>query len=151
MIGGRVVKWWDSTCEHIGRRWVPARRKKVSALAVAVALRVLSNPAVAQDRVFDLHVHLYDSTLQPGGSVAEDAVRVRAQRGDELPVLECAGPCSHHEDFFMDNIYFDISGTVVLAADSPIEEEFVWTILNVGVDRILLGSDYPQWSLAKNA
>jgi predicted TIM-barrel fold metal-dependent hydrolase len=53
------------------------------------------------------------------------------------------------KDFFMDNIYFDISGTVVLAADSPIEEEFVWTVRNVGVDRVLLGSDYPQWSLAK--
>jgi predicted TIM-barrel fold metal-dependent hydrolase len=51
------------------------------------------------------------------------------------------------EDFFMDNIYFDISATVVLAADSPIEDEFVWTIRNVGVDHVLLGSDYPQLSL----
>jgi predicted TIM-barrel fold metal-dependent hydrolase len=51
-------------------------------------------------------------------------------------------------DFFMDNIYFDISGTVILAADSPIEKEFGWTLRNVGIDRILLGSDYPQFSLA---
>ena len=51
------------------------------------------------------------------------------------------------KDFFMDNIYFDISGTVVLAADSPIEKEFVWTLRNVGIDRVLLGSDYPQFSL----
>ena len=47
----------------------------------------------------------------------------------------------------MDNIYFDISGTVVLAADSPIEEEFVWTLHNVGIDQVILGSDYPQFSL----
>ena len=53
------------------------------------------------------------------------------------------------DDFFMDNIYFDISGTVVLAADSPIEDEFVWTLRNVGVDHVLLGSDYPQLSLAQ--
>jgi predicted TIM-barrel fold metal-dependent hydrolase len=53
------------------------------------------------------------------------------------------------KDFFMDNIYFDISGTVVLAADSPIEEEFVWTLRNVGIDHALLGSDYPQFSLAQ--
>src|SRR5262245_23180772 len=53
------------------------------------------------------------------------------------------------QDFFMDNIYFDISGTVVLAADSPIEEEFVWTLRNIGIDRVLLGSDYPQFSLAQ--
>ena len=52
------------------------------------------------------------------------------------------------KDFFMDNIYFDISGTVLLAADSPIEEEFVWTLRNVGIDQVLLGSDYPQFSLA---
>ena len=52
-------------------------------------------------------------------------------------------------DFFMDNIYFDISGTVVLAADSPIEEEFVWTLHNVGIDQIILGSDYPQFSLER--
>lgn len=53
------------------------------------------------------------------------------------------------EDFFMDNIYFDISGTVILAADAPIEEEFVWTLRNVGIDHLLLGSDYPQISLGK--
>jgi predicted TIM-barrel fold metal-dependent hydrolase len=53
------------------------------------------------------------------------------------------------KDFFMDNIYFDISGTVLLAADSPIEAEFVWTLRNVGIDRVLLGSDYPQFSLAQ--
>jgi uncharacterized protein len=53
------------------------------------------------------------------------------------------------KDFFADNIYFDISGIVVLAADSPIEKEFVWTLRNVGIDHVLLGSDYPQFSLAQ--
>jgi predicted TIM-barrel fold metal-dependent hydrolase len=51
------------------------------------------------------------------------------------------------EDLFADNIYFDISATVTLAADSPIEDEFVWTMRNVGIDHLLLGSDYPQLSL----
>jgi hypothetical protein len=54
------------------------------------------------------------------------------------------------ERFFADNIYFDISGTVTLVADSPIESEFVWTLRNVGTDRLLLGSDYPQFSLEKS-
>jgi uncharacterized protein len=53
------------------------------------------------------------------------------------------------DDFFMENLYFDISATVVLAADSPIEEEFVWTLRNVGIDHVLLGSDYPQITLGK--
>lgn len=54
------------------------------------------------------------------------------------------------ENLFANNIYFDISGTAVLAADSPIEDEFVWTMRNVGIEYLLLGSDYPQMSLAQN-
>ncbi|RNF86569.1 amidohydrolase [Lysobacter psychrotolerans] len=53
------------------------------------------------------------------------------------------------DDFFADNIYFDISATVVLVADSPIEPEFVWTLRNVGIDHVLLGSDYPQLGIGK--
>lgn len=51
------------------------------------------------------------------------------------------------EGLFADNIYFDISAGVVIAADSPIEVEYVWTIRNVGIDHVLLGSDFPQLSL----
>lgn len=51
------------------------------------------------------------------------------------------------ENLFADNIYFDISGRVILAADSPIEDEYVWTIRNVGVDHVLIASDFPQISL----
>ena len=54
------------------------------------------------------------------------------------------------EGLFGDNIYFDISAMVAMIADSPIEDEFVWTIRNVGADHVLLGSDYPQFSLAQN-
>jgi predicted TIM-barrel fold metal-dependent hydrolase len=53
------------------------------------------------------------------------------------------------DGFFADNIYFDISATVLLAADSPLEQEFVWTLRNVGIDHVLLGSDYPQIGLGK--
>jgi predicted TIM-barrel fold metal-dependent hydrolase len=54
------------------------------------------------------------------------------------------------ENLFADNINFDISATVFMVADSPIEDEFVWTIRNVGIDHVLLGSDYPQFSLEQN-
>lgn len=53
------------------------------------------------------------------------------------------------DGFGMDNVNFDISGMVLLAAGSPIETEFIWTLRNVGVDHVLLGSDYPQISLAR--
>lgn len=51
------------------------------------------------------------------------------------------------DGFALGNVWFDISGTVVLAADSPIEDEFVWTLRNVGIEQLLLGSDYPQMTL----
>ena len=54
------------------------------------------------------------------------------------------------QGLFGDNIYFDISAIAVLVADSPIEDEFVWTMRNVGIDHVLLGSDYPQYSLEQN-
>ncbi|MFC4312781.1 amidohydrolase family protein [Steroidobacter flavus] len=54
------------------------------------------------------------------------------------------------EGLMEDNIHFDISATVVLVADSPLEEEFVWTLRNVGIDNLLLGSDFPQLSLKKS-
>ncbi|MCF7223122.1 amidohydrolase family protein [Marilutibacter chinensis] len=53
------------------------------------------------------------------------------------------------EGLELENVYFDISGTVLLAADSPIEKEFLWTLRNVGIDSLILGSDYPQISLAR--
>jgi predicted TIM-barrel fold metal-dependent hydrolase len=54
------------------------------------------------------------------------------------------------EALFGNNIYFDVSATVALVADSPVEAEFVWTMRNIGMDHILLGSDYPQYSLEQN-
>jgi predicted TIM-barrel fold metal-dependent hydrolase len=53
------------------------------------------------------------------------------------------------QNFFSDNVYFDISGTVTLVAGSPIQNEFVWTMHNVGIDHLLLGSDFPQLSLPR--
>lgn len=46
-----------------------------------------------------------------------------------------------------DNIYFDISAIVTLVSGSPLAEEFVWTVRNVGVENVLIGSDFPQFSL----
>jgi predicted TIM-barrel fold metal-dependent hydrolase len=53
------------------------------------------------------------------------------------------------DGFALSNVNFDISGTVWLVADSPIEAEFVWTLRNVGIEHVMLGSDYPQMSLAR--
>jgi predicted TIM-barrel fold metal-dependent hydrolase len=54
------------------------------------------------------------------------------------------------ENLFGDNINFDISAIVAIVADSPIRDEFVWTLRNVGIEHVLFGSDYPQYSLQAN-
>lgn len=54
------------------------------------------------------------------------------------------------ENLFGNNIYFDVSATVAMVAGSPLEAEFVWTMRNVGTDHLLFGSDFPQYSVAKN-
>ena len=54
------------------------------------------------------------------------------------------------EGLFGDNIYFDISATVAIVDGSPITDEFIWTMRNVGIDHLLIGSDYPQYSLKQN-
>jgi len=51
--------------------------------------------------------------------------------------------------FAMENVNFEISGAVLMAADSPLEAEFVWTLRNVGMDHVMLGSDYPQVGLGR--
>lgn len=51
------------------------------------------------------------------------------------------------DGFGFENLYFDLSATVLVVADSPVEEEFLWTLRNVGLDHVLLGSDYPQIGL----
>ncbi|WP_447939355.1 amidohydrolase family protein [Pseudoxanthomonas mexicana] len=53
------------------------------------------------------------------------------------------------DGFGFDNLYFDISATVLVVADSPVEEEFLWTLRNVGLDHVLIGSDYPQIDLGR--
>lgn len=42
-----------------------------------------------------------------------------------------------------DNVWFDLSFTASVFADSPVEAELVWTMRQIGMDRILFGSDWP--------
>lgn len=40
-------------------------------------------------------------------------------------------------------IWIDLSATASLLAGGPFVEQFVWVLRNVGIDRLLFGSDYP--------
>ena len=39
---------------------------------------------------------------------------------------------------------------MIIVAGSPIQQEFAWTLRNVGFDLVLFGSDFPQFSLEQN-
>jgi uncharacterized protein len=41
------------------------------------------------------------------------------------------------------NVWFDISAIATSFVDSPLEAEFVWTLRQVGLKRVLFGSDWP--------
>jgi predicted TIM-barrel fold metal-dependent hydrolase len=45
------------------------------------------------------------------------------------------------------NVWFDLSGVASLYADSPFSAQLLWVCRQVGVDRVLFGSDWPLTSL----
>jgi predicted TIM-barrel fold metal-dependent hydrolase len=49
------------------------------------------------------------------------------------------------------NVWFDLSGVASLYADSPYATQLVWVCRQVGVDRILFGSDWPLTTLDEAA
>ena len=46
-----------------------------------------------------------------------------------------------------ENVWYDLSATVITYADSPYRTQFEWVIRSVGVDRVLFGSDQPVVTL----
>jgi uncharacterized protein len=49
------------------------------------------------------------------------------------------------------NVWFDLSGVAVLYVDSPFVAELRWVCRQVGMDRVLFGSDWPLTSLSEAA
>jgi len=49
------------------------------------------------------------------------------------------------------NVWFDLSAVAPLYADSPFAQQLVWVCRQVGVDRILFGSDWPLTGLDEAA
>jgi uncharacterized protein len=45
--------------------------------------------------------------------------------------------------WYPNNLWFDISWTSDIFSQSPVEDEFVWTLRQIGMDKILFGSDFP--------
>jgi uncharacterized protein len=44
------------------------------------------------------------------------------------------------------NVWFDLSAVAPAYADSPVQEELVWTMRKIGIDRMIFGSDWPVHS-----
>lgn len=47
----------------------------------------------------------------------------------------------------LSNVWYDLSGTVFIYADSPYQSQLEWVMRSVGTDRILFGSDDPGISV----
>ena len=67
--------------------------------------------------------------------------------GPEFNKFGFLGAIRKTDPWFADNMWFDISGTVNVFAESPFKDEFEWTIQSIGIERILFGSDFPQFSV----
>jgi uncharacterized protein len=67
--------------------------------------------------------------------------------GPEFQKFGFLGFIQKTDSWFPNNMWFDISGTLNVFIDSPFKEEFEWSIRTIGIDRILFGSDFPQFSV----
>lgn len=52
--------------------------------------------------------------------------------------------------YMFNNLWFDISVTIAMVADSPYQEHLEWIIREVGTDRVLFGSDDPSTTLSES-
>ena len=52
--------------------------------------------------------------------------------------------------YMFNNLWFDISATILMMVDSPYQEQLEWIIRNVGTDRVLFGSDDPTTTLSES-
>lgn len=114
--------------------------KKAGELGIAVMMDNASIVPGDCEKLFDLAIRCHNTNFifaHMGG--------LNFRFWNVLPLVRTA------KGLVGNNIYFDISATVTLMAGSPLEEEFIWTMRNVGIDNIILGSDYPQFSLKQGA
>ncbi len=49
--------------------------------------------------------------------------------------------------YYKNNVYFDMSGTAELYANSPRQEELMWTMREIGMDQFLFASDFPVFDI----
>ncbi|MCO5241839.1 MAG: amidohydrolase family protein [Chitinophagaceae bacterium] len=49
----------------------------------------------------------------------------------------------------LSNVWYDLSATVKIYADSPYKSQLEWVIRNIGIDRVLFGTDNPVTSLSE--
>lgn len=69
--------------------------------------------------------------------------------GAEFQKLGFLGELSKTNPWFATNIWVDISATINIFANSPYKEQLKWTIKSIGIDKVLFGSDFPQYSVNK--
>jgi len=51
--------------------------------------------------------------------------------------------------FYNNNVYFDLSAVIEIYANSPRQEDLLWTMREIGMDQFLFASDFPIFDLAE--
>ena len=82
---------------------------------------------------------------------ADTKVHLRASGRHELSLLECDTGCSDCEGPLCGQHLLRHRRNDRFAQDSPIRDEFVWTIRGVGIDHVLLGSDFRNSLLQRHS
>jgi len=102
---------------------------------------------------------IFDSISASDGGMVGKFVDIAIANPDTKFVLAHMGGYRFHEmilfavfakgPFYNNNVYFDLSAVIEIYADSPRQEDLLWTMREIGMDQFLFATDFPIFDLAK--
>jgi len=101
---------------------------------------------------------IFDSISASDGGMVGKFIDIAIANPDTKFVLAHMGGYRFHEmilfavfakgPFYSNNVYFDLSAIIEIYADSPRQEDLLWTMREIGMDQFLFASDFPIFNLA---
>jgi len=102
---------------------------------------------------------IFDSISASDGGMVGKFVDIAIANPDTTFVLAHMGGYRFHEmilfavfakgPFYNNNVFFDLSAVIEIYADSPRQEDLLWTMREIGMDQFLFASDFPIFNLNK--
>jgi len=101
---------------------------------------------------------IFDSISASDGGMVGKFVDIAIANPDTTFVLAHMGGYRFHEmilfavfakgPFYNNNVYFDLSAVLDIYANSPRQEDLLWTMREIGMDQFLFASDFPIFNLS---